>query len=142
MFRFIWQFLCNSEVSATSYAVVFRIGFAILGGAIFAVASAWFVQRELNNRLERQIEAVNARFMQMSEEHERAVEAANSAIKARDEVYALNKIRIADVEKVLGLESGFDRLALPERLRLLFEQDASTAGADSLPATGSPAPGH
>lgn len=138
----ILRCLFKPEVSAVSYAVVFRVGFSIMAASIFAIFCAWLVQRDLNKRLEAQIEAVNVRFEQMSQEHERAVEAANTAIKARDEIYAVNRIRMSELEKILNLEPDFDNLALPEHLRLFLERNSIPPASRPLPAPGSPVERH
>lgn len=140
MLRKIWSYLHNSEVSATTYAVVFRIGFAILGGAIFTVISLYYVQRELNERIEKQIMEVNQRFERISEEHNRAIQAADMALAARNEIYEYGLQRFMAMEKALEIYPNFDSMPVPDDLRLLINETCARDNQVSPP--GDTAAGH
>lgn len=72
----------------------------------------------------------------MKQEHDDAMQAANAAMKAREEEHARNQRKIAEAERVLEDNTDFGGLVLPDDIARLFRK-AGEPGADrGLPAAG------
>ena len=74
----------------------------------------------------------------MKQEHDCAMQAANAALKAREEEHARNQKRIAEAERVLEENDDFGSLLLPDDIARLFHKAGSSdadAGCD-LPSPG------
>ena len=74
----------------------------------------------------------------MKQEHDCAMQAANAALKAREEEHARTQKRIAEAERVLEDNGDFSGLVLPDDIARLFYRDgnADAAPGCNLPASG------
>ncbi|WP_165177409.1 hypothetical protein [Desulfovibrio sp. ZJ369] len=72
----------------------------------------------------------------MKQEHDCAMQAANAAMKAREEENARNQKRIAEAERVLEDNDDFGGLVLPDDIARLFHKDGSAGAECGLPAPG------
>lgn len=93
----------------------------ILVSALFVCGSMWYVERNLNERLESEIADINQRFEAVNKELKNAMQAADSAIRAKNEIYALAAQRQIEIENNLKLFPDFDNVLIPDDLRLLLE---------------------
>ncbi len=72
----------------------------------------------------------------MKQEHDCAMQAANAALKAREEEHARNQKRIAEAERVLEDNADFGALELPDDIARLFHKAGSAGAECSLPSPG------
>ena len=72
----------------------------------------------------------------MKQEHDCAMQAANAALKAREEEHARNQKRIAEAERVLEENDDFGGLLLPDDIARLLCKDGTACADGNLPATG------
>lgn len=113
---------------------VSRIVIGLLAAALFAIGSSWMAWFEANSRLENELAVFEDRFVQMAAEHKLALEAAESAQKARDEIHALAKSRFLHLEKILD-DYAVSDMPLPAGLRRELQEACSASGiAPGIPA--------
>ena len=72
----------------------------------------------------------------MKQEHDCAMQAANAALKAREEEHARNQKRIAEAERVLEDNADFGALVLPDDIARLLCKDGTACADGDLPAPG------
>ena len=100
-----------------------------------------FAYRALNADLtsaKNDLTAATQTIQTMKQEHDCAMQAANAALKAREEEHARNQKRIAEAERVLEDNGDFSGLVLPDDIARLFYRDGN---ADAAPGCNLPAPG-
>lgn len=111
----------------------FMAALLFLGGLTLNVYTN---SRSISKRLSDAEQTIKA----MKREHDFAIEAANAALKAREEEHARNQERIAEAERVLEENADFGSLVLPDDVARLLRKDGS-ADADAGASCGLPAPG-
>ena len=80
-------------------------------------------------------EATNT-IQTMKREHDCAMQAANAALKAREEEHARNQKRIAEAERVLEENDDFGSLLLPDDIARLFHKAGSADAGCGVPSPG------
>ena len=86
--------------------------------------------------LKRSLDTAELTIQTMKQEHDSAIQAANAALKAREEEHARNQKRIAEAERVLEENDDFGSLLLPDDIARLLCKDGTACADGSLPATG------
>lgn len=86
--------------------------------------------------LKKSLDTAEQTIKTMKQEHDCAIQAANAAMKAREEEHARNKKRIAEAERVLEDNSDFGDLLLPDDIARLLCNDGTTCADGNLPAPG------
>ena len=93
----------------------------------------------LNNEyrdLKSDLNTANRKIQVMKQEHDSAIQAANAALKAREEEHARNQKRIAEAERVLEDNADFGALVLPDDIARLFHKAGSAGSECDLPSPG------
>lgn len=88
-----------------------------------------------NLSLSGKVVSINQQFETMKAEHEKAAEAANEAIRARDQVYAIMTEKGNAIEKELERCPDFSDLDIPdglrEQIRAQCEREISASGSSA-----------
>ena len=95
----------------------------------------------LNNEyrdLKSDLNTANRKIQAMKLEHDSAIQAANAALKAREEEHARNQRKIAEAERVLD-NADFGALMLPDDIARLLRKDGSAGSECGPPSPGGPA---
>lgn len=120
-------------------------GIAILLACLITAFSIWktnLIDKSVAET-QRQIEEANARLGEaykiidkMHTEHDAALEAANTALKERIEIYEAARDRICEAEKRINGNSTFcDQLVPDDIVRLWKVQDAARMSGHRVPAS-------
>ncbi|MBD5647976.1 MAG: hypothetical protein HDQ89_10350 [Desulfovibrio sp.] len=88
--------------------------------------------------LRKSLDTAELTIQTMKQEHDCAMQAANAALKAREEEHERNQKRIAEAERVLEDNGDFSGLLLPDDIARLFHK-AGSSDADA--GCGLPSPG-
>ena len=86
--------------------------------------------------LKKSLDTAEQTIKTMKQEHDCAIEAANAAMKAREEEHARNQKRIAEAERVLEENDDFGGLVLPDDIARLFHKAGDPGAECGLPAPG------
>lgn len=86
--------------------------------------------------LRKSLDSAELTIQTMKREHDSAIEAANAALKAREEEHARNRKRIAEAERVLEDNADFGGLLLPDDIARLFRKDGTACAEGDVPAPG------
>lgn len=106
----------------------------LFAAALFVIGSSWLAWFRANAELKYEINRVEARFEQMSVEHAKAIQAADTAIRMRNEIYEAALTKAVEVENALRNCPDFSNINIPDDLRLLL-QNACVRADDSATAT-------
>lgn len=120
-------------------------GLAILLAFLITAFSVWktnMIDKSVAET-QRQIEEAKAKLKtayeiidKMHDEHDAALEAANTALKERMEIYEAARDRICEAEKRINGNSAFcDQLVPDDIVRLWKEQDSARMSGNPVPAT-------
>ena len=105
----------------------------LIWGLVAAVLFLGGVSLNMHNGyrdLRKNLDSAELTIQTMKREHDCAIQAANAAMKAREEEHERNRKRIAEAERVLEENDDFGGLVLPDDIARLFHKAGSTdAGA-------------
>ena len=86
--------------------------------------------------LKKSLDTAERTIKTMKQEHDCAIEAANAAMKAREEEHARNQKRIAEAERVLEDNRDFGDLLLPDDIARLLHKAGDPGAECDLSASG------
>lgn len=115
----------------------------ILGSTMVSIWKTNAVEAKLVNaekkiaRANERLKTANAIIKQMHDEHDAAIQLANTALKERMEIYQNARERICEAEKRIGSNTDFCNQLMPDDIvRLWQEQDRArnSVSKNSVPA--------
>lgn len=100
----------------------------VLALALFVVGSSWASWFRTNAALRSELHKFQERVEQMAIEHDKAVNAANEAMRARDEINKKFNGRLSELECTLNSCPDFSNIPIPDDLRLRWQGQESGTG--------------
>lgn len=111
----------------------------LIWGLVAAVLFLGGVSLNMHNGywdLRKSLDSAELTIQTMKREHDSAIEAANAAMKAREEEHERNQKRIAEAERVLEDNADFGGLLLPDDIARLLCKDGTACTDGDLPSAG------
>lgn len=99
--------------------------------ALIAVGSAAILLGKANSDLRHELCMIEDRFLAMAEEHNKAISAANAALKLREEINDLFLQKALGLENELNACPDFGSIAIPESIRLRLKAHSATSASNA-----------
>lgn len=99
--------------------------------ALIAVGSAAILLGKANSDLRHELRMIEDRFLAMAEEHNKAITAANEALKLREEINDLFLQKALGLENELNACPDFGSIAIPESIRLRLKGHPANSASNA-----------
>lgn len=106
-----------------------------MGAAIMVLFGLFLSTWDENMSLRQRLDNAEATLGEMEEKHEHAINAAQSALRAREEIHAKQNEKIRIMENVLDANVDFGNIPVPDDIRMCWQNGDCKDSAV-------PAPGH